>query len=383
VLHNLGYGYGGENVPAYQKLHPAFLIMCPLMAFVICNRFSQLYVRKKLEIYFLLFLGISIIYIYVNDLTGSIAYIPNTLLLPLCFSICLNERNFSFLMKLKKLIILFFVFNSTLAIVEMLVRHNFFTIYDYDTISHFRSTAFQGHPLNNALVTSVIMAFILMSGLRERTKNILLLLGLVSIVCYGARGSLLVLGVMLFFYLLAYNPPINFPDIKNIRRKRKQRALLVLTIVLITTLVIVYTPYGARIFELRSLDDSSTGVRIESLKFFNIIDIHEYLWGASDKATETITDKIEVEIIENFWILWVIRFGLILTVGLSFLFIKFFYQKVKRYGKFASFFIPVTFLAVASTNNSLASSTPIISIYVLCAYAFNPLMYKTKKIHDT
>jgi hypothetical protein len=366
-----------ENGSIYQKLHPAFLIMCPLMVFVIGNNISQLYIKKKIEFYFLLFMAVLIIYLYIYDLTGSIAYIPNTLLLPLCFSICLNERNVSSLTKLRKLIILFFILNSALAIVEMLIKHNFFVLEDYDTSGYFRSTAFQGHPLNNALVTSVILAFILMSDLKERTKNILLLLGLVSIICYGARGSMLVWSVMIVFYFLAYNPPVN--SLKNIRKKRKHRILLLLAVVLIIVLIIIYTPYGTRIFELRSLDDDSTGVRLEVLNFLTNINIRDFLWGASAKSAEKVGEIIGVGIIENFWILWLIRFGLIMAICLSFFFIKFLHQKVKCYGKFASFFIPITFLAVASTNNSLATTSPAISIYVLCLYAFTPFMYKTRK----
>jgi hypothetical protein len=370
--------YGNENAPVYQKLHPAFLVMCPLMVFIICNSISQLYIKKKLEIYFLLFLSISIAYIYLNDLTGSISYIPNTLLLPLCFSICLNEKKFSFLMKLRRLIILFFILNSTLAIVEMLIQHNFFIPEDYYTFDHFRSTAFQDHPLNNALVTSVIMAFILMSNFKERTKNILLLLGLISIVCYGARGAMFVWAIMLPVYLLVYNSPIN-SGTKDSRKKRKQKILLGVIILLIIALIIIYTSYGARILELRSLDDSSTWARIEALHFFTNIDIREFLWGTSAKTVEKVGEIIGVEIIENFWILWSIRFGLIMAICLSFLFVRFIYQKVRCYGKFASFFIPITFLAIASTNNSLAAATPVISVYVLCSYAFNLSLYKIRK----
>jgi hypothetical protein len=371
--------YGSENSPSYQKLHPAFLIMCPLMVFMICNRFSQLYIKRKLEIYFLLFLSVSVIYIYLNGLTGSIAYIPNTLLLPICFSICLNERDFSFLIRLRKLIILFFIFNSTLAIVERLIEHNFFISDDYYYLfSHFRSSAFQGHPLNNALVTSVIIAFILTSNLKERNKNMLLLLGLASIVCYGARSSIIAWAIMLPVYLFAYKPPIN-QDTKNFRKKGKHRILSGVIILLIIALIIAYTPYGGRIFELRSLDDDSVGARMEALHFFTDVNIYDFLWGTSVESVEKVSQTIGVEGIENFWILWLIRFGLVMAVCLSFLFVKFLYQKVKCYGKFASFFIPIICLAIASTNNSLSSNTSVISIYVLCSYAFAPFMHKTQK----
>jgi hypothetical protein len=376
ALHYMGYLYVDEEGSMYQKLHPSFFIMFLAIIFVIMHaQFERLYVRKKIEFQFLLFIICLILYVYVNKLTGSIAFIPNTIILPVFFSICICEEDVGFLLKLRRLVLIFFVINSSMALLEMILQYNFFPL----SSSTFRSTALQNHPLNNALVTSTIMAFILMSEMKNKIKNILLSLGLASIVCYGARGALLVWLVMVFVYLIK--------SAFFIRGRNPGRMTQIIAIVLIVagvSWIVVYTSWGTRIMQTLDLsNDSSVAVRLDTLDIFNRIDLKDLLWGGGANKMENIAGILGVGIIENFWIIWIIRFGLVMTIILSVTLIKFMYQKTKAYGKFASFYTLMTCLAIAATNNSLGSNTPVISIFVICAYAFTPVNNKLKNNYAT
>jgi len=377
LLDNLGYQITMEYAPLYYKLHPSFILMFILITYYLLpNLISRdmnivrIYLNKKNEFHFLFFLFFLTIYILIMKLSGAIASIPNTLILPLFFSILLNRNDISFLKKLRKLLLIFFILNSSMAITEMFLKYSFLR----DSTSyytHFRSTALLGHPLNNALITSVIMAFILTSAMNEYRKQLLMLLGLFSLLCYGARAAVFTWCVMLPIYIVFFVPAIKSfvsPFGKIIRIGT------MIGVILIFIFLITQTPYGARINEMSGMDDASAETRLLALDFFKNLKMQDVLLGAPVTKMAIYQDYLGVDIIENFWIAWIIRFGLIMTLLLTFFFIKFLYNNAEYHGKFSSFFIPLVFLAIASSNNSLATTTPVISVYVLCSYAFNPFL---------
>ena len=377
LLNNLGYSITDENAPLYYKFHPSFLLMFLLMIYYLFSNLAsknmdivRIYAKKKDEFHFLLFLFILVIYIYIMKLHGAISFIPNTLILPLFFSILLNRNDVCFLERLRKLILIFFIVNSSMAILEMLLQYRLIPVFGY-RFEHFRSSALQGHPLNNALITSVIMAFILTSAMKEYWKQLFMLLGLCSLICYGARAAVFTWGVMLPMYMLFFKSKIK---LQRITHEKILRISTIIIIVIVAVFLITQTPYGARIQDMGNMDDDSATARLLALDFFKNLTIQDTFLGAPSATMAIYQDYLGVDIIENFWIAWIIRFGLIMTLLLTFFFIKFLYNNVKNFGRFSSLFILLVFLAIASSNNSLATTTPVVSIYILCAYSFNPLL---------
>jgi hypothetical protein len=75
-----------------------------------------------------------------------------------------------------------------------------------------------------------------------------------------------------------------------------------------------------------------------------------------------------VEIIENFYIVWLLNFGLIFTIILIISLIRFLYNMMRNVGADVKLSILFTLIAVSSTNNSLSTSTYVITILVMAYY---------------
>lgn len=109
------------------------------------------------------------------------------------------------------LIIAFFIINCSIGCYERLTLSRFLT-YDISMLeihesvgeqgaTFFRSFALLGHPLYNANVTSLIMAFILVSDkIGKYKKTALILLGLMGLISFNSRASMLIWGLILVFY---------------------------------------------------------------------------------------------------------------------------------------------------------------------------------------
>lgn len=368
VLRNFGYKINDESASAIQKLFPSFILMACVSFVQISLNKNQLS-AKSLDIKFLLFSVILILYLITNNLTSNLAFIPNTIVLPILFSICIDSNNEQFLKKIKKIIIFFFIINCSVAILERyLTIHLFEIIIETTDYSGFRATAFQNHPLNNALITSVIMSFVLISNLNNAKKYTLFMLGFISIICYGSRSSIIGCTLMLFVHLIhdllfsKYYP-------RQIGAKNMTTYCFIFFGIISTYFLITYTQFGERLMNTAYFDDSAN-VRLEAFNIFNSIKVEDLLWGFSFQRINKMQSAAGIHLLENFWIEWLLRFGIVLTALLIPLFIAFIWNKTSQHSSFKRMFVTIFFLGIASTNNSLASSTAVVSVFILCSYCF-------------
>jgi hypothetical protein len=375
VLQNFGYLINVEESSSYQKLHPAFYILILFGSwFIFMNlKDPRLFTSKGIELKFLFFYGLLICYMTLFHLSGAFSFIPNTLILPILFSLVINPFKEDFIKKLRILIIVFFITNSAIAIIEMLLKASTFPMYtvDFKSIQYFRSTALQNHPLNNALITSTIMSFILISNLKDTYKYILFTLGLISIVCFGARSSILTWCVLLPTYFLFYRSKHSgSPEIFKIGN-----FVIVLIGVTGVFFLIMYTSFGERLIEHAYFDDSAN-VRLKVFNLFKESSFKQFLWGNSSAEMQAISEDAGIGIVENFWIAWLIRFGVIMLLIQTVFHYLFISKLFKFYNRFDKYFVILVFIFIASTNNSLASYTPAITVLFLCSYAFADTKFK-------
>jgi hypothetical protein len=118
-------------------------------------------------------LGVGLFVVLFKTFLGDSDAVRNTfffMILPMLTSILISNQSINVKLKLSTLVIFFFVVECCLAIYERIAFVNIFPIIDgtEDIIDisdqQFRSTAFLGHPLANALVVSIIIGFILISN---------------------------------------------------------------------------------------------------------------------------------------------------------------------------------------------------------------------------
>src|SRR5690606_35584335 len=144
-----------------QKIFPSFYIMLPVTFLFLKYYQRNIFISFRHEFYFIFFIVILFFYVTFSKLTGAISFLPNTINLPVFFSICLKYAPSKFKISILNLVISFLVINSCIAIWERLISYHFFepSVANID-LSGFRSSSLQNHPLYNALFTTIIIGFL-------------------------------------------------------------------------------------------------------------------------------------------------------------------------------------------------------------------------------
>lgn len=269
----------------------------------------------------------------------------------------------------------FFIVECSIAILEFVLHKHIFGWIDmtyakgvvkYATQSEFRSVSLLGSPLNNALVVTILMLFYLFNPrLILRQKAFLWILGLTAVFCFNARFAITI--NLLSLAVFAVKETL-YKD--NVNKKQ----IAILFIVTLITLYMLYNyGWGGRLWNMQH-DDSSIEARLKLFKYISNLQWSDYLWGYSAaEIRHEMSTKIGVKIIENFWVVYVFHFGIIITAleGI------YYYVLCKRlfnlYPQFDKIVISVLFLLLASTNISLYSNFTPLFMFLLCCYTYQPM----------
>lgn len=247
------------------------------------------------------------------------------------------------------------------------------TEYKIQDLAEYRSWALHGHPLQNALIVSTMMSFILFSGLKEQIKVPLWIMGYIAILCFNTRSSI-VGNALIFGCYLLYTI---FKD-RTVRIKTK-RHLIVITIISLTGLVWLMNSYGlgGRLLNMGLFDDSSAQVRVDTWSLFNYFSIEDFIWGISHLQYQRLLYVCDLFATENFWIDWLLRLGVVFLVPFIVLYFIFVRSLYKGYSFVSKCFTAATFLLIASTNNSLSSTFVPTFVFVMSIFIFHPLVFDT------
>lgn len=335
-----------------------------------------LFTKKKLiknyEISFLLF---CITYTFVNTIilqrSANLIIIINSFIAPIFIS--LFAKNIPNAKKnIYKIILLYFIAECGVAISERIFSENFLiaaseTTFMDMSMSHdegFRSASIHGHPLQGALMISVIMGFIYIANIKIKNKITLLILGCTALLSFNTRSSICFWGAMLTLLLFQIILSRKY-TITN-----KLSSFVLLSIAFIGIWNLLQSGWGGRLLELSLFDEDSAQARIDVFQMFNFISFKQILWGISEKDIINIMSKSGIGIIENYWISYILSFGLICTL----IFVTFVFLCLKPLFKnIATIKIIISvgsFLIISSTNNSMLSGVPALILLVLCVYSF-------------
>ena len=239
-------------------------------------------------------------------------------------------------------------------------------------IENYRSSALYGHPLYNALMVSISMAFILISDLRPKYKFFLWGVGYAAILCFNARASIVGNALLLGLYLLhtsVANRKVKFSTKIGI-------ILLGIVIAAVAYRAIMSGLVGARLLNMGLMDEDSSQVRIDAVEFVSGLDMKIYLYGMSFNEFASLLRYHHVEALENFWIEYLLRYGLVFLVPYVFLYFLFVRHELQRYSFFESMFVCTAFILIASTNNSLSTSFVALLYFLVLIRIFDPVLLK-------
>lgn len=371
VLGALGIHVEFTTAPIWHKILPSTYLILIVFAFYLAKYGFRSHAEEK-NLFILFFC--MLVLLLIRGAGGYIGVL-NCFIMPVAFSYTTSiviKRYPSVKKKLRRIVLMFFLIECSLAIIEKILGINVFpflgtnetTGYVNEINTGFRSTALQNHPLQNALCVSIVMAFILCSDYKLIKKFILFFFGYIALLCFNTRGSIVLWAIFFAIYILKNYHKYRLPEKIGI-------ILLVITFVSILISLIINYGFGERLLNFGLLDESSAGQRILIFGVFNIYSLSDMLLGLESDKLENSLDILNVGIVENPWLAILFSHGLIVLIFMVILFYQLFKRLFICYTKFNKLYLSFTFLIIASTNNSLVTPGAYLPLFIICSYIFS------------
>ena len=317
------------------------------------------------------------IIIPVNLIVGGADFAKSTFFLTtslILISIFLRTQKNEIKLRIQHVILIFFLLNSVLSIGEKVFQFNLFPYSYYnndieETIAMegaFRSSAFLGHPLTNAVCISIIMAFIIISNYKIIYKTALLSLGFISLLCFNAKAAIIIWVILLLFliYYLLF---------KSKKKASASFYLFLSTAVILVITLVAKQGFGDRLLQ-STLFDGSAQTRIDVFDAFDYVTSYD-LWVGNPKSYLYITNKLDAGGVENSFIVLILEYGIPVSIFLIFLYTVWMRKLLRGISRNVQILLLVSFIGLGSANNSLSTATPWI-FFILCYNAFLPDLEK-------
>lgn len=366
ILEHVGYVMGTDATSPLTKIHPLTYFVFALLGLNLVlfdySLLRSLFSSRPMRVYFLVLLAL-FVYLGLSGTASAISYIFDTLLVPVLVLAYIRSLPPDIAARAPHYALIFILINSAGAIAERVLSRNFFPLREDLFGDVFRASSLLGHPLNNALITFVFVLFVLTVELGAVRKWAYLLVLLTALICYGARGSL-------YLSVVAIAALYLFPLFFSQRPYYKQASKLGASVMLVMAAVgvgylILFTSFGERLLDASFFDDNSAGARLEALNLIDFTDPSDFLWAKTQEHIVYLMRIYDIYIIENFLIVWLLKLGLVfasLLTGSLFFFLRLTSRVVS--GPYALLTVAL-FFATAATNNSLAASTTVITLFVI------------------
>ncbi|MBF0186361.1 MAG: hypothetical protein HQL50_00375 [Magnetococcales bacterium] len=373
LLVSRGIPYNAPGGPGWSKLHPGtyLIVMAFLWVFLTRNpmRFLSEMFHKHTSI---LMFGMAslgtLIYSTVRFGAGGNGFLIDTLIVPSLLGLLLLSQPRHVQEKAVTLTVFLLAINAVIGLGESILQERMvpYLAGDEPLIEEiFRSTALGGHPLTNALRTSVAF-FTVLAVYKPPWRTFLLGLFALALLAFGSRTALVVvigLGGLWGVWSV----------IKGMASKKiKGYVILLLAIWAILTpiiggVAIVKFRLGERIFQEFTWDESANS-RILAFKLFDHIKTDTFITGVGPVELEHIVDRLRVSTalndIENVWYLLLAEFG-----AVAFLFLIWSMMAMMlRFSKESPAALKMTiltFLVMISSSNSLAVKSQNLAIFMV------------------
>ena len=366
TLETIGIPYTSRGGSFVFKIHVYSLVILALTGFMVLRRGSHfLLVRPVAQLgsapfFFLISAGWVAVYGVIKSGTGGMAYIVDTLFTPALALFFLPHLKVIDRLRLTRLIGCLLIINTVIATVESLGK--FYLINDTFNWNG-RAVALMAHPLNNGLILLVCFPLFI-QYFKSRTQVIAAGLAILGMLGFGARAATaLLLLPMLYLFGKAF---IRFITAQTLSRKDTFLIIYFGFIISIPGLLLLveHASLGNRFFDTVSAGevDTSAQTRLDVYNIFFHLTFNEWLNGATPQLIARIPDIINNDIVENFWIGWLLQFGVLgmLPIGLALIY---FNGRMLMVGPPMIKLSALLFFLGSYTNNSLMAKTPLLLFY--------------------
>lgn len=375
LLNMLGVDYSGDGGSLIAKIHPGgYFIFLALLIYLLdhgapFHQIARTFRQYKTYTYLLLLYIALAAYWVCRDPAGVGLLFDTHMSVPIC-AIILSSTPRSLSRKAVAVFLLLAAVNGLAGIAESIWKFRIFTFDPTWAIlqeENFRASAFLGHPLNNAMFTSVALMVALAMDYKIWTKAFLAGVLLAALVAFGGRAA--------FVFSVFALVPIGFVAIRKACADMTmlKMFLLIGAVILVPLFVLgglyelLTSSIGDRLMQFSSLSDSSAHVRMLSLKVYDFMTTEDILYGVSVDKAKSITLRMGLVIpaddIENPWVLMSMYLGAIMfTVWLVMTFA--FAWRLTKGRPLALQLAVLAYYVSASTSNSFGRKDSVYTIMV-------------------
>jgi hypothetical protein len=377
VLWVLGVNYDGLTGSMAAKIHPATYLVLLTFGLLIAARrnpaaFVALFVTRYPGALVFLLATLSLGAYIVLDNRHGIAAIVDTYLLAIEVYVIACELDGGDLARIERLLHLFFACNAAFALIEYALDYRFFP-YRFEGVPYEadrRSTAFLGHPLENAVMTGCYILALVGGGgasMPRWLRTPAVVLQLAALVPFGGRAALLLTCALLIGWLVVRSV--------EVVRGRRMSLLSVAAVATLTPVAAVALAAVALagffdvIVERFADDNGSALTRIEMFDVFNHLSVRDIILGGDYELLESLRRGRGLQTgVENPIVRLVlyqgVAFTFILLVGLAALLIGL-WRRLRPGAGMAFFF----FLLVINSYESISNKSIMLAQFVVLMIA--------------
>lgn len=354
-----------ETASLGDKIHPGTWLICLSYFILLLDRKEP--IRQLIRTFrdckafscLLLFNTMVFCYWAIRGPSGVGMMLETHIAAPIC-AIVLSYAPRSYCRRAVYAFIAIMAVNSLMGIAEAVGKFRFFTFpAEWVVLKEhlFRASAYMGHPLINAMFTSLALYITLAARIRVFSKTVLVVILLISLVAFGGRSAL-VLSVAGLIPLgcIGIKQTLSGKNVTLLKLILLTFAVLIVPLLVIGGLyVLINSDLGERIGSMSSFKDESASARWMVLHCFDYLSWHELLFGVSTSRMLDIVYRISLSYpmvdIENPWMLMLMYMGLILFPVWVALF-AWFSVKLAQGGPMALKIYVIVYFLIASTSNS-------------------------------
>ena len=226
---------------------------------------------------------------------------------------------------------------------------------------------FLAHALNNALITAALAPILM-----RYTRIPFLIYFAVTTLALFAFGGRAATGVFFIGMFIIAAPQISTFISNGVKVSKVRFAIfqaLAFFVLIITVLLIILTPIGERILNKLYIDGSAQA-RFDVFIILEQMSLGEWFFGAAHDLISNISFYIEIHVIENYIIGWIVSFGAIFALLLFLSCYKLPLKLVQLDRRVTSRVTLFIFILVSLTNNALTTKTPALLFLICVLYLF-------------
>ena len=371
-LYYLGIPYTQKYGSFFAKIHPSLylfsLLAMLLLAMAVVNGGVKFY---RHGIYHFFLFSIAVFYTIFAFLRpdykgGEVTALAVTFLTPTVMYYCLFYADDAQRKKLYNAISLFFIINSLVGIWEFQTGMRLFPFIAGEGIKEYdwRSTAFLGHPLNNACLTGSYLIYQLLSSRSKRSISWLLqiVILLLSMFAFGGRSAMATLALLL---LVATFLSLIKPVFTGKTDAAMRRSLWLLATALIFVPLMFSADFVRPAIERFSNDGGSAVQRLAAIQILSGLTPSQLLIGTSTSYRTTMYEVFNTKSgIEVSWIALAVEYGLPFSLMIALTLSAWLFRLGSGGGR-AVWWMIVYFLLVIAGSLSIGSKSVLLAQFAL------------------